>query len=299
MEEEPLNKNVEVKEPQESAREMGEAPQPKKGNKVDKAAVERESTGAFLKQARQDKGITLEKVHEATKIPMDALKAIEEGYTIRILSPFYYRGFVKMYAQFLELDPGQLPGENKSRDKKESTHRLQRYQTESAFEFPVWLTKFITLKMIYIILGFSLALFLLFQGVTFLTHKTPAPSAKVSPQEEALKITPTVPLKVAIKNTKGSEDASSTNPAQDITVSVRTKKDSWLQVKVDGRIVFQSTLRRGAFETWNGHDAIIISGKNINQLEFEINGKLIGALSKSSRPAKEVVINKTGLTVTK
>ena len=44
--------------------------------------------GQVLKQAREAKGISLVAVHEATKIPLDALKAIEEGYTIRPLTSF-------------------------------------------------------------------------------------------------------------------------------------------------------------------------------------------------------------------
>ena len=49
---------------------------------------------SILKSTRMARGLTLEIVHEATKIPMDALRAIEEGYSVRILSPFYYRGFI-------------------------------------------------------------------------------------------------------------------------------------------------------------------------------------------------------------
>src|ERR1039457_935210 len=63
---------------------------------------------SILKSTRVAKGLTLEIVHEATKIPMDSLKAIEEGYSVRILSPFYYRGFIKIYAEFLGLDVGEM-----------------------------------------------------------------------------------------------------------------------------------------------------------------------------------------------
>src|ERR1700733_6014563 len=62
----------------------------------------------MLKTTREAKGLTLEIVHEATKIPMDALRAIEEGYSSRILSPFYYRGFIKIYAEFLGLDVAEM-----------------------------------------------------------------------------------------------------------------------------------------------------------------------------------------------
>src|ERR1700691_55398 len=63
---------------------------------------------SILKNTRLAKGLTLEIVHEATKIPMDALRSIEEGYSSRILSPFYYRGFIKIYAEFLGLNVAEM-----------------------------------------------------------------------------------------------------------------------------------------------------------------------------------------------
>src|SRR5450755_3364014 len=66
------------------------------------------SKPSILKNTREAKGLTIEIVHEATKIPMDALRAIEEGYSVRILSPFYYRGFIKIYAEFLGLDVAEM-----------------------------------------------------------------------------------------------------------------------------------------------------------------------------------------------
>lgn len=60
--------------------------------------------GVLLKQEREKKGIALDVVHEVTKIPLDALKAIEEGYKVRTLTAFYYKSFVKIYAQYLGLD---------------------------------------------------------------------------------------------------------------------------------------------------------------------------------------------------
>ena len=64
--------------------------------------------GLILKEAREKKGLSLEVVHEATKIPMDALRAIEQGYAVRNLSPFYLRGFIKIYAHFLNIDPKSI-----------------------------------------------------------------------------------------------------------------------------------------------------------------------------------------------
>ena len=64
--------------------------------------------GALLKSVRTERGVSLEMVHETTKIPLDALRAIEEGYTVRTLTPFYMKGFLKIYAQYLHLDASDV-----------------------------------------------------------------------------------------------------------------------------------------------------------------------------------------------
>ncbi len=64
--------------------------------------------GLLLKQERERKGLALDVVHEATKVPMDALRAIEEGYKVRTLTAFYYKSFVKIYAKYLGLDANHV-----------------------------------------------------------------------------------------------------------------------------------------------------------------------------------------------
>ncbi|MBI5415197.1 MAG: DUF4115 domain-containing protein [Candidatus Omnitrophica bacterium] len=84
---------------------------------------------------------------------------------------------------------------------------------------------------------------------------------------------------------------------KDIILTVRARKDSWLRVEADGVVVFQSSLVYGKSESWIASEKIEISGKNMQQLEFELNGKLLGALSRRDRNAKKVVITREGLSV--
>src|SRR6185295_12967123 len=70
----------------------------------EKTQTQETSPGTFLKQCRQEQGHSLEAVHEATKIPLDVLRGIEEGYKVRTLSPFYYKGFLKLYANYLNVE---------------------------------------------------------------------------------------------------------------------------------------------------------------------------------------------------
>ena len=290
----------------------------------------KESAGVILKREREAQGISLDIVHEVTKIPLDALRAIEEGYTIRMLSPFYYKGFLKMYAGYLGIDASKV-----IEDYKEEKLPKHIDRDVEEFRIPRWITDFLTRKrkrQIVIAVGIVLALFLFIKMIGFFMGSGTRPPEKKdiakaeivkketvkqttvksaakkvveenqkkvrrgSPKVAALKVKPKVQPALKLKS---AAVVSVPVVAKEITLTVRAKKNSWLRVRTDGNIVFQSTLRLGVVETWTADDEIEISGKNIDQLEFELNGKMIGTLGRKDRNAKKVVITKNGLSVKK
>ena len=64
--------------------------------------------GETLRRARLSKGITIEDAERVTRIPRKYLEALEvENYGI-LPAPVYARGFLRSYAGYLGLDPGDL-----------------------------------------------------------------------------------------------------------------------------------------------------------------------------------------------
>lgn len=64
--------------------------------------------GETLRRARLSKGITIEDAERVTRIPRKYLEALEvENYGI-LPAPVYARGFLRSYAGYLGLDPGEL-----------------------------------------------------------------------------------------------------------------------------------------------------------------------------------------------
>jgi len=319
----------------------------------------KDNSSSILKETRQHKGISLEMVHEATKIPLDALKAIEQGYSVHRLSPFYYRGFIRIYAKYLELDETQVlqsygihetvaprpqpvaqtPSPSKPKAKmtpqaipaddfvKDTLKPLLKRNLTGARLQQVG-------KFIVLLLG----IFVAFKMVGCMMHKGKVPKQPVAKVEK--KQPASVPVKIPAKEkSKAKKEESSsvktsaveksaaataiaemaevkapepkpakTEPKSEsrndkktkhIELTVRATKNGWLQVKTYGKIVFQSTLKKGAAETWTATDEIELSGKNINLLEFELNGKMLGALGPTDRGAKRVVFTKDGLSVKK
>ena len=84
-----------------------------------------------------------------------------------------------------------------------------------------------------------------------------------------------------------------------VEVAVRAMRDTWVQVKTDDKVVFQTTLSKGSMENWSADNRIELSGRNIDQLDMEVNGKHIGSLGGGERRIKKVLITKEGLTVKK
>ncbi|WP_156484798.1 helix-turn-helix domain-containing protein [Bhargavaea cecembensis] len=64
--------------------------------------------GARLKQARMEKGYSLEDLQEITKIQKRYLAAIEEGKFSIMPGTFYVRAFIKQYAEAVGLDADEM-----------------------------------------------------------------------------------------------------------------------------------------------------------------------------------------------
>ena len=60
-----------------------------------------------LREIRLDKGVTLEKIHELTKINLPFLQKIEEGDFSMVPQPFL-RAFLREFAEVLEVDPERV-----------------------------------------------------------------------------------------------------------------------------------------------------------------------------------------------
>ena len=67
-----------------------------------------QKTGAELKKARIEQGLSLNEVSMATKINARVLQAMEENTSNKLPAKPFLRGFVKTYAEFLKLNPDDV-----------------------------------------------------------------------------------------------------------------------------------------------------------------------------------------------
>jgi hypothetical protein len=126
-------------------------------------------------------------------------------------------------------------------------------------------------------------LLLLFKASVLILKKIPRPSSKKAQNILPPKVQASI-LKEASLNKL-------------VRVVVRTKEDSLLKVKVDGRVVYQSVLRRGRIETWTAKEKIELSVGNAAGVELEVGGKIMSPLGRRGESLKNIVITSEGVKI--
>jgi cytoskeleton protein RodZ len=74
--------------------------------------------GHILREARENKGLTLTQVQSEIRINTKFLSALEEGNYHLLPTPVHVRGFLRNYARFLGLDPDPLLARYEARQKE-------------------------------------------------------------------------------------------------------------------------------------------------------------------------------------
>ena len=84
-----------------------------------------------------------------------------------------------------------------------------------------------------------------------------------------------------------------------LRLTIFAEEDIWMQVKVDGKVVFRRILKKGSSETWQAKDGFDLWLANAGIVKLELNGKILPPIGRRGQLLKSVVITREGLTVNK
>lgn len=116
------------------------------------------TVGSILKSAREEKGLTLDEIREATRIHPRFLAALEEGDYSVFSSPVHLKGFLRTYARFLELDEEEVMAffrrEYDEREAQEKISGIKALQRPRVFWTPGWLVSVFAIVLVLTFLGY-------------------------------------------------------------------------------------------------------------------------------------------------
>jgi cytoskeletal protein RodZ len=248
--------------------------------------------GELLRKAREDKGLSLAQVEEATKIRHAYLQALEEEDFDRLPAPVYVKGFLKNYALFLGLDP-------------QSTTQLYQPVLAKTVAAPVFLdeplrphraetrlARWIGLVLIVVALA-SMAWWAYGQWGDQLNllwpfaRPIPSPTATQTATATLRPITPTA-TSVPPTPTELPTSTPTHTPSPGVFTSLELRIDvsgerAWLMVEVDDQPVFAGILEPGASNTWTARERIVLRCGNAGAVRVILNGADLGLLGAAGQ----------------
>jgi len=270
-----------------------------------------ESIGEKLKKIRQEKGLSLEEAHKKTKIHVNILKALE-GEGLTNLSPIYLKGFLKIYCNFLGVDPKECVPDYK--EPAQATPKVVIHETPEKDEqlkpasfmenASLKLNTFRPDKKIWKIIGVILVVLvagiILFKLVKFISSRPRrSPAVAVRLKEERTLPKPkikTQSLPVAKSQVVERKLPKETNGG--ISLVIAAKDNCLVFVKVDGHVVLHRVLEKGRSDSWKAKERIELSLGNAAAVELIVNGQRFTNLGRRGQQLKNITITeKDGLRI--
>lgn len=66
------------------------------------------SIGSIFREAREAKKVTASQAASATRMKIQTIEALERDDFSRMAAPMYAKGFIKLYSEYLDVDPAPL-----------------------------------------------------------------------------------------------------------------------------------------------------------------------------------------------
>ncbi|MGL4620042.1 helix-turn-helix domain-containing protein [Chroococcidiopsis sp.] len=227
--------------------------------------------GAALRRRREDKQISLEQIESTTRIRQSFLRAIEAGNIDKLPEPVYIRGFIKQYAEALDLDGTELANSFPLEDYRQSLKpvgvSLPPAQLQTSHLYAIYILLIIGAVSI-LSQTLSNSDFQLGQNTQ---SQPPLPVANVAKPKAPAKVKPVANLK---KQTKPVE------------VGITVKDKSWIRVTADGKKEFEGELSPGTQRKWVANEQLKLEVGNAGGVLVTYNqeeAKLLGQLGQVQR----------------
>jgi len=240
--------------------------------------------GIRLRERRESYYLSLEQVAARTMIQPRLLRAIETGNLHDLPEPVYVQGFIKHYADALELNGAEF---------------ARAFPLESTFHSfqPAWKdSPAAQLRPIHLYAAYVLLIVLAISGLSYLMNHSNGWTSSQIGNGQGLSIlggedgdrpSSTTPTQSRLR-----EVTNPPLPAKSVRVDVTLTSESWLRVEVDGKMDFQGTLPEGTQKTWMANAELKVRAGNAGGVMVAYNNgqpRLMGDLGA----VKELIFSRS------
>lgn len=272
--------------------------------------------GEWLRQRREELGISLQQAEAETRIRARYLEALEKEEFQALPDPVVGRGFLRNYAAYLGLDPKEASDRYSQRvappqpeptvDQATSPFSSGPFRPVPLHAIPARRSRWVWMAGPVIILLAALAV-LVWQKYPYVSdyisswpvRRQPIPTSVPTQQPTGLPtvthtatavktstpitspLPPTTPTLMPTFTPTFTPSPSPT-PSPPIYTGIFLElvftDTSWIQISVDGVRQFQGELGAGTYRSWYGEERIELRIGNAGAVEITVNGQKLGKL---------------------
>jgi len=271
------------------------------------------SPGAILKRCREYHDLTLEDAEESTKIGANYLKALEEDQVSQFSSLAYLKGFLRIYATYLGLNPDDMIRLYEKLYSAGSGRADNSTRTAGVGEPPPR-KKFPLQKLVM-----PAVILVLILITATIINRSPAPPVRQSqpapvtlpiaapPLQKAYsavrQTSPAKPPETTIVEQKQGDALTTTQNgvqkpppenSRGFVVRLKVTQSGTLTVTIDGSVSQNYDLAVGDSIEWKADRTITLELSNAGGVETELNGRPLKSFGPSGKPAT-VVLDPEGI----
>ena len=251
--------------------------------------------GELLRRTREEHGLSLDEVEQATHIRRQYLDALEEDNLKAMPSPVVARGFIKNYANFLGLDPvealtlydgkGKLPVKGQRLTPNGIEFMDLSMNSRSAFSWELLIG--VTLLLVIISgIGFLAYGNIVQASVTATPTRTPLAAGLT--EESALLLPTVTPLPTGTQTPIPPTETPTPIVYAGVQVELVILQSSWVQILADDVKVFEGILQPGDSESWGGERRVAIRAGNGGGVEVIVNGTNRGLMGAEGQVVDQI-----------
>lgn len=254
-----------------------------------------QTDGTRLREAREQKGVTLEEAARVTRIAKAYLKALEDDSHDRLPNEAYARGFQRAYARYLDLPAEEFAGST-MKSVHDSIQPDGRGESEADREPPARKTR-PARRWLFISLLLSLSCAILLAAI-FINREKSVQGTDVHPDKhpaaDTKSVSPPAPQPGLVDgNETPSQDETKVavpfetkeSPGKGIILRLRAIEDGNLDITIDNMISQHYDLKAGDIIEWKGEKVFSLDLQNAGGVEAELNGRVLAPFGEKGQQA--------------
>jgi cytoskeleton protein RodZ len=241
--------------------------------------------GTELRQAREQRGLSLRELSERTKINLSILCAIENNDLARLPGGIFTRGFLRAYAREVGLDPAEIVERYTAQSAAAAVASPNGIEQQPITDEDPTVEKesrpYESVRRPAVIAAAALVLLAVASYFAVSGSAPPASDERGTLERQGGPVavgSTASPSETAAAErgiaTAGSSAASATSGASDevLRFDVQSRALCWISARADGKRIAYRLMRAGDRETIEAHEELILRVGNAGSFDFSING---------------------------